>query len=49
MYDIDIPQTTCMEEQIKQLKKENDKLKEENLMLTDCLLEMSQVVYGGDE
>ena len=49
MYDIDIPQTPSIEEQIKQLKQENEKLKEENLMLTDCLLEMSQIVYEGDE
>ena len=49
MKDIDTPITASMEKQIRELKEENEKLKEENLMLTDCLLEMSQIVYGGDE
>ena len=49
MKDIDTPITASMEEQIRKLKEENEKLKEENLMLTDCILEMSMLVYEGDE
>lgn len=49
MIDVDNPQTKSTEKQIKELQKVNEQLNEENQMLTDCLLEMSQVVYGGGE
>lgn len=47
MYDLDTPETPSTEEQIKMLKEENQQLKNDNQILTDCLLEMSEIVYGG--
>lgn len=47
MNDLDTPETPSIEEQVKMLKEENKKLKQENQTLTDCLLEMSEIVYGG--
>ena len=35
------PEPPSLEDQIKELQ-------EQNQMLTDCLLEMSEIVYGGD-
>lgn len=47
MHDLDTPETPSTEEQIKMLKEENEQLKNDNQILTDCLLEMSEIVYGG--
>ena len=49
MINYDIPETPSTEEQIKELKAENQSLKDENIILTDCLLEISQIIYGGGE
>lgn len=46
MIDIDTPVTASTEEQIKELEEKNKKLKEENIMLTECLLEISQIIYS---
>ena len=37
-----------IQDQIDELKSQNETLQEQNQMLTDCLLEMSEIVYGGD-
>ena len=49
MHNSDTPETHSTEEQIKILKEENQSLKDENIILTDCLLEISQIIYGGGE
>lgn len=47
MQDYDTPETLSTEEQIKKVKEENQMLKKENQMLTDCILEISEIIYGG--
>ena len=40
MIDIDTPVTASTEDQIKELKAENEQLKKENIMLNDCITEL---------
>lgn len=40
MINYDIPETPSTEEQIKELKAENEQLKKENIMLNDCITEL---------
>ena len=49
MQDHDTPETLSTEKQIKKIEEENNQLKKENQMLTDCILEISGIVYGGDK
>ena len=42
-----VPPGPSLQDQIDELKSQNETLQEQNQMLTDCLLEMSEIVYGG--
>ena len=42
-----LPEQEYQPTDIEILKKEVEELKEQNVVLTECLLEMSEVVYGG--